>query len=80
MLNTHSLVCAQAPYIANPSSTLRYAAEHGERALVGGNAAAGLEAWVYPLQILRGLKPSFVEAGSVAGILGDRILPRLSTP
>ncbi|HEY2471029.1 MAG TPA: hypothetical protein VGI45_24755 [Terracidiphilus sp.] len=68
------LVCAQEPYIADPASTLRYAAEHGERALVGGNAAAGLEAWVYPLQILRGMKPSFVEAGSVRAVPGDRIL------
>lgn len=68
------LVCAQTPYIANPTSTLRYAAAHGERALLGGNAAAGLEAWVYPLQILRGLKPSFVEAGAVSAVPGDRIL------
>lgn len=68
------LISAQAPYIAKPVSTLRYAAEHGERALVGGNASAGLEAWVYPLQILRGLKPSFVEAGSIRAIPGDRIL------
>jgi glycogen debranching enzyme len=68
------LVRAQVPYIADPASTLRYAAEHGERALVGGNAAAGLEAWVYPLQILRGIKPSFVEAGTVRAIPGDRIL------
>jgi glycogen debranching enzyme len=67
-------VCAQAPYIANPTSSLRFAAAHGERALVGGNAAAGLEAWVYPLQILRGLKPSFVEAGRVDAVPGDRIL------
>ena len=67
-------VGGQAPYIANPASTLRYAAEHGERALLGGNAAAGLEAWVYPLQILRGLKPSFVETGSVRAVPGDRIL------
>ena len=69
-----SLASAQAPYVANPASTLRYAAEHGERALVGGNAAAGLEAWVYPLQILRGLKPSFAEAGSVGAIPGESVL------
>jgi glycogen debranching enzyme len=74
VLCSPALVYAQAPYIANPASTLRYAAEHGERALVGGNAAAGLEVWVYPLQILRGLKPSFVEAGNVRAVSGDRIL------
>ena len=68
------VACTQEPYIANPVSTLRYAAEHGEQALLGGNAAAGLEAWVYPLQILRGLKPSFVQAGGVRAIPGDRIL------
>ena len=73
-LRSSVLVSAQAPYIANPTSTLRYAAAHGERALVGGNAAAGLEAWVYPLQILRGLKPSFVETGSERAVPGDRIL------
>lgn len=65
---------AQTPYIANPTSPVRYAAAHGERALLGGNAAAGLEAWVYPLQILRGLKPSFVEVGTVRAVAGDRIL------
>ena len=37
----------------------RYLAAHGRRALLGGNSAAGLEAWVYPLQIVRGLEPSF---------------------
>jgi glycogen debranching enzyme len=68
------LLSAQTPYIASPASTLRYAAEHGERALVGGNAAAGLEVWVYPLQILRGLKPSFVETGNVDAVPADRIL------
>jgi glycogen debranching enzyme len=67
-------LCAQAPYIAEPASTLRYAAEHGQRALLGGNAAAGLEAWVYPLQILRGLKPSFIPDDSVRPISGDQIL------
>lgn len=65
---------AQTPYFANPTSPLRYAATHGQRALVGGNAAAGLEAWVYPLQILRGLKPSFVETGAVRAVPGERIL------
>lgn len=65
---------AQSLYTANPTSPLRYAAAHGERALLGGNAAAGLEAWVYPLQILRGLKPSFAQAGSVAAVPGEQIL------
>ena len=66
--------CAQAPYVANPTSPLRFAAAHGERALLGGNAAAGLEAWAYPLQILRGLKSSFVQAGSVHAVPGEQIL------
>lgn len=65
---------AQAPYTASPTSALRYAAAHGERALLGGNAVAGLEAWVYPLQILRGLRPGFVQAGAVRAVPGDRIL------
>jgi len=74
MLCSFAPAWAQAPYIANSGLALRYAAEHGERALVGDNAAAGLEAWVYPLQILRGLKPSFVEIGAVSDVPGDRIL------
>lgn len=74
LLNAPPLQRAQAPYTADPASTLRYAAEHGQRALLGGNAAAGLEAWVYPLQILRGMKPSFVAEGGVSPVPGDRIL------
>src|ERR1035437_3943950 len=65
---------AQTPYVANPAFPLRFAAAHGQRALVGGNAAAGLEAWVYPLQILRDLKPSFVETGAAGAVPGERIL------
>jgi hypothetical protein len=52
MLCSGASACAQAPYIANPTSALRYAAEHGERERLGGDAAAGLEVWVYPLRIL----------------------------
>ncbi len=65
---------AQTPFTASPASPLQYAAAHGERALMGGNAIAGLEAWVYPLQILRGMKPGFVQAGAVTVVPGDRIL------
>ncbi len=53
----------------------RYLAAHGRRALLGGNAAAGLEAWVYPLEIVRGLEPSF-RVGTAAEAQSGKALLR----
>jgi glycogen debranching enzyme len=70
-------VIAQADYTTDAVSLTRYAAVHGRMALLGGNAAAGLEGWAYPLQIFRGLKPSFRLAGASSYIASAPLLRRI---
>jgi glycogen debranching enzyme len=68
---------AQTAYTTDAVSLTRYAAVHGRMALLGGNVAAGLEGWAYPLQIFRGLKPSFRLAGASSEIASAPLLSRI---
>ena len=68
---------AQAAYSTDAALPTRYAAVHGRAALLGGNAAAGLEGWAYPLQIFRGLKPFFLIAGTSSAISSTPLLRRV---
>lgn len=68
---------AQMPYTTDAVSPTRYAAVHGRNALLGGNAAAGLEGWAYPLQVFRGLQPSFRFAGASSDIASVPLLRRI---
>lgn len=70
-------VTAQAAYTTDAVSLTRYAAVHGHMALLDGNAAAGLEGWAYPLQVFRGLKPSFRFAGASSNIASAPLLRRI---
>lgn len=70
-------VIAQAAYTTDAVSLTRYAAVPGQMALLGGNAAAGLEGWAYPLQVFRGLKPSFRFVGASSAIASSPLLRRL---
>ncbi len=69
---------AQTAYTTDTVSLTRYAAVHGRMALLGGNAAAGLEGWAYPLQIFRGLRPSFRLAGASSDIASAPLLRRMT--
>ena len=55
----------------------RYVAAHGTRALLSGNASAGLEGWAYPVQIFRGLEPSFRRSGAATALPGKALLRRI---
>lgn len=70
---------AQMPYTTDAVSPTRYAAVHGRNALLGGNAAAGLEGWAYPLQVFRGLQPSFRLPGHRAILLPCHCSAALTT-
>lgn len=65
---------AQVPYTAKTALQTRYAAVHGRMGLLGGNASAGLEGWAYPLQIFRGLQPSFRFVGTSSDIASAPLL------
>lgn len=77
LLLSSTVSIAQAAYTTDAVSLTRYAAVHGRMALLGGNAAAGLEGWAYPLQIFRGLKPSFRLAGASSDMASAPLLRRV---
>ena len=68
---------AQVAYTTDAVSLTRYAAVPGQMALLGGNAAAGWEGWAYPLQVFRGLKPSFRFVGASSAIASSPLLRRI---
>jgi glycogen debranching enzyme len=55
----------------------RFIAVHGRRASIDGYAAAGLEAWAYPFQILSNYRVAFRAAGTTTPISGQSILSRV---
>ncbi len=67
-------VIAQETYTADTALQTRYAAVHGRVGFLGGNATAGLEGWVYPLQIFRGLQLSFHFVGASSEIASAPLL------
>lgn len=68
LLSAAAPMRAQSAYTADTLLQTRYAAVHGRMGLLGGNAAAGLEGWAYPLQVFRGLRPYFRLAGASSSI------------
>lgn len=68
---------AQQPLATDNAYPTRYVAAHGTLSLLGGNALAGLEAWAYPLQIFRGLTPSFRLEGAVTATAGRDLLSEI---
>lgn len=77
LLSSTVFSVAQTAYTTDAVSLTRYVAVHGRMALLGGNAAAGLESWAYPLQIFRGLKPSFRLVGASSDIASAPLLRRI---
>lgn len=57
---------------------LRFVAAHGRRALISGYAAAGLEIWAYPFEILDDYRVSFHLTGTTTPIDGPTILRRIT--
>ena len=55
----------------------RFVAAHGERSLLMGYGATGLELWAYPLQVFRDYTVSFREPGLVAPLPGLSLLRRI---
>ena len=68
---------AQTPYTTEAAYPTRFAAVHGRTALLAGNAADGLEAWAYPLQLVSGYKPEFRYAGASTGMPSTPLLRRI---
>ena len=60
--------------IPTDAKPTRYFAAHGPRAFIGGNDAEGLEAYVYPLQLFRGLQVSFRFENSVIALPGKGLV------
>ncbi|MGC2297256.1 MAG: hypothetical protein WA476_00535 [Acidobacteriaceae bacterium] len=55
----------------------RFAAAHGERALVMGYSGMGLEGWAYPFQLFRNYRVQFLPQGTDGAICGDTVLRRI---
>ena len=55
----------------------RFVAAHGERAVLMGYGAQGLEAWGYPFQMLCGLQVGFRPVGTSAETPGQALLRRI---
>ncbi len=71
------ITSAQPAYTTDAAYATRFAAVHGRTALLAGNAAAGLEAWAYPLQLVSGYKPEFRYAGAATGVPSMPLLRRI---
>ncbi len=67
----------QTAYATEAAYATRFAAVHGRTALLAGNAAAGLEAWAYPLQLVSGYKPEFRYAGATTAMPSMPLLRRI---
>ena len=74
LFSGHPRGLAQQSLFTSDVYATRYLAAHGRRALLSGDTAAGLEGWVYPLQIFRGLEPSFRPEGAVSAMAGKSLL------
>jgi hypothetical protein len=64
-------------FSTGPSTTHRFIAAHGRRALLDGDGGGRLEAWIYPFQIFRGYRIAFRVDGSTTAIDGEEILARV---
>jgi hypothetical protein len=86
LVAAQSVVSAQTGLDANLSKLTwstdstepaRFVSAHGRRAAVFGYSEDGLEAWVYPFQILSGYKVSFRQQGATTEIEGKTVLRRI---
>ena len=77
LLSQGPRVHAQENLVTSDTYPTRFLAAHGRRALLQGNAAAGLEGWVYPLQVFTGLSPSFRVEGAASAMDGRLLLRRV---
>ena len=77
----HTALNGERNLPAPPSMTVvapqHFIAVHGRRALLQGYSTQGLEAWVYPFQILRDYRVSFRMVGASTAIDGRTILSRI---
>ena len=55
----------------------RFVAAHGQRSLIMGYPATGLEIWAYPLQLLKGYQVRFREKGRIEPFEGQALLSRI---
>ncbi len=55
----------------------RFIAVHGQRALLDGYAAGGLEVWAYPVQLIKNYEIGFRPQGATSEIPGAAILRRI---
>ncbi|HYL70425.1 MAG TPA: hypothetical protein VEY89_03890, partial [Candidatus Dormibacteraeota bacterium] len=62
---------------SDATSPARFLAVHGRRAAVFGYADTGLEAWVYPIQVLSALHVAFRQLGASSEIDAQSILRRV---
>ncbi len=58
-------------------SPKRFIAVHGQRALLDGYAAGGLEVWAYPVQLIKNYEIGFRPRGETSEIPGATILRRI---
>ena len=70
----HAPVLFAQRAITTEAAPTRYFAAHGTRAFLGGNDAEGVEAYVYPLQLFRGLQVSFRLGDSATALPGKSLL------